>query len=470
MKKLLILTEAGDNIGFGHYMRCSAIQQEARKQGIDTEMCLFVNGNYELAINGRKCNWLEDKSILKQYPESSTLLIDSYIATENHYSFFKENFKNVAVIDDYNRITYNADILINPNPYFDKIDYSNQNVKSVGGKDFTIFREAFRKKPGAYNPGKNVKNLLVTIGGTDFREILPQIIEAGLQSGIPNITVVSPDLTSANSEPRIRMVGQQTAEEMWTLYNWADVVIAGCGQTLHELALLGKPAIGICLDIDQKLNQEYYLEKYYLQEKINWDDTNLGEKIIFSLNNFSPIYTRGLLKNFSPSLVNVSGIENIISTIQNQLTVTFRRAMPEDAGLYFNWVNDAEVRNNSITTGIISWETHQQWFSEKISSESLMLVFFLNEEPFGQLRIDWENDGGWIDYSIDNRFRGLGLGKIILREAIELLNRASTRKKISGKVKIENLASKRCFEKSGFSLESTISENGNESCIYSYNN
>ena len=42
---------------------------------------------------------------------------------------------------------------------------------------------------------------------------------------------------------------------------------------------------------------------------------------------------------------------------------------PDHARLLFDWVNDPEVRKNSLTSGVIQWMDHINWFNKNISSD-----------------------------------------------------------------------------------------------------
>ncbi|NBP68517.1 MAG: N-acetyltransferase, partial [Cytophagia bacterium] len=99
-------------------------------------------------------------------------------------------------------------------------------------------------------------------------------------------------------------------------------------------------------------------------------------------------------------------------------SITFRMATKEDALLYFNWVNDPEVRKNSFHTNAIAFEDHVKWFNEKLNSDKCYFYLFLdvNGVPVGQVRIESYSDETVIGISLDRAFRGRALSsKMIIK-------------------------------------------------------
>lgn len=314
--KILILTEAGKNIGFGHYIRCQSLQQNLNKHGFITQTILHLNEYNELETEARVFNWKENKEELLKYNDYENVVIDSYLADEPFYFFLKRNFKIVIVIDDYNRISYDADLIINPNVFFEEINYNNQKAKAIGGKNYIILRDEFRVHNLKPKLNQTVEHILITIGGSDFRNILPSIIDIVLKTDISKITIIAPDNHIKQPQNnRVKLVGLQNSESMLNLYYNSDIVLSACGQTLHELASIGKATVAICLDIDQKPNQQFYLKKGFLQADIGWDDKKLEAKIKSAINNLFSVVKRQAIANFSTELVNRNGVEQIVKSL-----------------------------------------------------------------------------------------------------------------------------------------------------------
>jgi UDP-2,4-diacetamido-2,4,6-trideoxy-beta-L-altropyranose hydrolase len=103
---------------------------------------------------------------------------------------------------------------------------------------------------------------------------------------------------------------------------------------------------------------------------------------------------------------------------------TLRPVDKSDVVTLFQWANDSIVRQNAINSMKILWEDHVKWYHTKLRSlTSFMYVLEENGVSVGQIRFDLCNRIYLIDYSIDSRWRGKGLGKKIVQEGIAALRR-----------------------------------------------
>ena len=127
--------------------------------------------------------------------------------------------------------------------------------------------------------------------------------------------------------------------------------------------------------------------------------------------------------------------------------LSLSEATIKDAELLFNWANEINVRANSINQEPIIWGKHLKWFTKKLNdSETKFLILTSDGNLLGQIRIDLIDCCWNIDYSIDNQFRGKGLGKEIVRL---LINKFESYK-FKATVKKQNKASINVFTNLGF--------------------
>lgn len=132
-----------------------------------------------------------------------------------------------------------------------------------------------------------------------------------------------------------------------------------------------------------------------------------------------------------------------------------RKATESDSSLLLLWRNDPVVRKNSFNSNPITPEEHSEWLKKCLASvEVEIYLYFIDEEPLGQVRLNYEKDFAIISYSIAEPYRGFGFGREIVRD-IELLIRRnhSETKYFIGKVKTENIASQKIFEDNQFELQ-----------------
>lgn len=279
MSKLLILTEGGEGIGFGHISRCLAITKYCNENHLETR--LWVDWKGELPLPGifDIVNWSDMRNVVTLDEDYEIVLIDSYLAPLEYFIFLKSKFKKVLVLDDYKRLDdYGADMIINCNVYGDQMSYASY---SVGGVAYVILRESFVNARMTHLVNDVVRSVLVTLGGTDFRNLLP-LIAAGIDGNeIQYRFVCGNDEYAAMLSKQFRekkqciFFGLLTEEQMKEEMVKADIAITACGQTLNELVCLGVPTIGICLDHDQIPNMNYYYNNGLLLQKIFWNEDNI---------------------------------------------------------------------------------------------------------------------------------------------------------------------------------------------------
>ncbi|MCW7482137.1 glycosyl transferase family 1 [Leptospira kanakyensis] len=267
------MTEFGTGIGLGHITRIKVIETYLKKNNVTTKIILYERRE---TYGTDQSSWVNNLSWLDSVKKFNTVIVDSYLASDDFFQKIRDKFQKIVVIDDYNRISYPVDLLINPNVFFDKIDYSNQIAKCVGGMDFVLLREIFWNKRFELLSVRP-KSILVSLGGSDYRDLYPLI--ASLADHYKEMTFICPERRSfdilKSMSPLVSVKGLLNESEIFDAYLSSEVVISGCGQSLHELFQLKKKTIGILIDKDQKYNQEYYLSNGFLVYKNIWSDEDL---------------------------------------------------------------------------------------------------------------------------------------------------------------------------------------------------
>ena len=136
--------------------------------------------------------------------------------------------------------------------------------------------------------------------------------------------------------------------------------------------------------------------------------------------------------------------------------LTFRKETSSDVDLYFEWAKDEETRKNSFNSAPIPYDKHIDWFLKKIHApNSLMLVFENHlKQPVGQVRIDQNGDESVIGISIASHFRGNGFATSMIAQSIQaFFETFETESSIIAYIKLANVASKKAFERAGFTVQ-----------------
>lgn len=116
----------------------------------------------------------------------------------------------------------------------------------------------------------------------------------------------------------------------------------------------------------------------------------------------------------------------------------------KDKDLLFKWANDKMCRKNSFHPHEISYDEHCEWFDKKMSDPMCyMFLYYCDDEPIGQIRIDCDSGVGCVSYFIEAEYRGQGHGTNIIQLVEKEMQ--GKLKKIVSYVKHDNTASRHVF-------------------------
>lgn len=263
--KVLILTEGGRKIGFGHINRCLSLYAAFQDKGISPEIMISCDSSLKDAMrskNYKVCDWLKDIGrTLDAAGNPDMVIVDSYLALPDLYQKVSAAVKTPVYIDDNKRLEYPSGVVLNGNIYANDLDYpASRCIRYLLGADYTPLRREFCSLRRRIIK-RDVKSILVTTGGDDVKNLTPKILKllARIYPGLIKKVIVSKafrNLTEIRKakDKMTELIVSPSPGYLKELMFFVDVAISGGGQTLYELACLGTPAIGICIDKDQENN------------------------------------------------------------------------------------------------------------------------------------------------------------------------------------------------------------------------
>jgi spore coat polysaccharide biosynthesis predicted glycosyltransferase SpsG len=319
---ILLLTEAGANIGLGHVMRCVAIAASFRANGHHTDILVDVSGSMpeliapDVVAHPWRRNPVQLPNTLHGVDQ---VVIDSYLADVPLYATIAQHATFSVAIDDFDRIVYPVDLVINPNPFALQMDYGGQHSEVIGGNDFVILRPEFLPYRNAFEIDGLCSDLFVTVGGNDYRDLLSRLVPA-LAERDYQLRVVAGDRTDAlrtrcAGHEHLQLFDHLTASEMAQQMIRADAAISAAGQTLHELSFLGIPTLGICVDGDQDRNIAAYARTGFLPRSIYWNQDDLIDTIWTELKKLSDFEVRRSRSTIGQRIVDGHGPARIREAI-----------------------------------------------------------------------------------------------------------------------------------------------------------
>ena len=463
---IYILTEGGKDYGFGHVARCSSIYQAFEHFNVSPK--LIVNGDdsvktifHDIEIN----DWLNDFSDVFQ---ADIVVIDSYLADIDYYKKLSKEIPLVVYIDDNNRLNYPKGIVVNGT-----LDVSNMNyferddIKYLVGKDFIPLRKDFWSIP-KLKINASIENMLITMGGNDLRNLSPKILKL-LNGSFPNVNKKVIIADSFNNVKEIQSLENDSVEliyspdsrEILDIMESCDLAISASGQTLYELACIGIPTIAIGIIDNQRNNIKNWIDQGFIEYAGCWNDENLLNNILNKINILQDKNARYDKRLLGIQAVDGKGSLNIVKKILNEFyrqNSVFRSIKKEDCFKIFEIANDADVRKYSFNSDKIPIEDHKIWFNNILNNDSVKFyVLEYDGDLIGQLRLDFNEEYPVISISLNKKYRGLGLSKILLNNGLELIDG-----KVIAYIKKENVRSISFFKSMGFKKDSKVTVNGCE--------
>ena len=384
--------------------------------------------------------------------------MDGYHFAPDYQKAVKVNGYKLLVIDDMAHLNhYHADILLNQNIHAPSLRYScDRDTEKLLGCEYVLRRREFLKyKSWKRKIPEKAKKILVTRGGADSKNVTLKIIKALNNLNNPDLEVkilsgpMNPNISSLEKELHL----SPSVKNMPELIAWADLAVSAGGSTCWELALMGLPSLrtivadnqaGIAKGLGEAGGAAVDLG---LHKNISVNHWSRALKEILPDKN-----KRSCLSEQGQTLINGKGRKNIMRAMLVG-PLKLRKAQENDCELLWQWANDPEVREAAFNSENISWEDHQTWFLDKQNDPDCIQYIALNrhDNPIGQIRFDAKDSVANIDYSIDKEFRGMGLGKMLLKRGIEHFCAQEEKPvKIQGLVKWKNTPSNRSFQDAGF--------------------
>lgn len=469
---LIIRADANAQIGTGHVMRCLALAQAWQARGGKT---ILVSHDLAPALAQRiqteqislvpvraGLNLAEDAALLIETARAQNaewVVVDGYHFDANYQRVIKAaGFKLLVLDDNGDYEHYYADFVLNQNLHATPELYAQREAytKLLLGNRYVLLRREFlewrmweRQIPDV------AKRILVTLGGGDPENATLSVIRALNEidiAGLESVIVVgaaSPHrqvIERMAKQSHVKMRVESNVTDMPALMAWADVAISGAGSTVWELAFMGLPSIVMPLAENQKeIARELTARRFFLSfQKLTQENQDEFARGLTTL--CSDSVRRTEMSHGARTLIDGKGAARVVQEL-NPLSIQLRRARAEDSRMLWEWANDSITRANSFSSAPISWETHTEWFAQKLVNENC--IFFVAQdcwgEPIGQIRFDIQNSEAVVSTSIAPQMRGRGYGaRLIARGAVELFVTSETQI-IHAFVKPENEISLRAF-------------------------
>jgi len=276
-----IRADANGIIASGHIMRCIAIAEQIKNRG---ESVIFIVADHFpdtlLDEKGYKhicleSDWQEKDLELNTLSEFikewniTILLVDSYEVTNNYLETLHKLVK-IAYVDDIYLFEYSVDLLINyaieanESTY---LDHGNASRCWLLGPKYTPLRKEFQSSKIKIN--LNVKNLMITTGGSDNYHITLRLINRVITMNFSEATYFHviiggffevADVTALENicNDHKNIILHKNVQNMAEIMIHCDIAVSAGGTTLAELCSCGIPTICFAIADNQRNGVDSY--------------------------------------------------------------------------------------------------------------------------------------------------------------------------------------------------------------------
>ena len=341
-----IRVDGSPTIGSGHLIRCISIAEYLRTKDINT---LFLTRSQNIVkyilANGLEVKVLENDCSL----DNELSIIQNLLSKHNRNLIVLDvnNYHTFKTIDDYCYYLKNigkmpafivsfedqkihpplSNVVVLPYAGAERLKVDGEKCLYLTGPKYFVLPQIFSQtEPAAIR--KNVNNLLVSMGGSDPKNITLKVLNTlnkrkidirlnVILGGFSKITdgMIEHVLNNYNGQFSIAKDCNNMAE----VISESDIAIIGSGLTKYETAALGLPSIVISNDAYHSSIMDDFV-KYgtvvHLGDIGNVNDSQIAEATINLMNDFEK---RQSMSNAGKAMIDGDGVDRIFSMVIREI-------------------------------------------------------------------------------------------------------------------------------------------------------
>ncbi|MBW2975069.1 UDP-2,4-diacetamido-2,4,6-trideoxy-beta-L-altropyranose hydrolase [Candidatus Woesearchaeota archaeon] len=280
-RRISIRVDGSNKGGLGHVYRCLALAKELRKEGFDIQFIMqdlddvpekikeegFDVVKIKKGLNERERE--EEFIEILRIKRTRLVIIDLLKIDYDFSDKIKELGIKIVSLDILGKMRLNPDVIINRSIIEERHKNYNFNLctKFYLGPRYEIldgdFGNAHRIKRKIH---KKVRNVLLTLGGSDPKNLSPRVIEALDNPGLNINVIIGPAYKNTKQIEDMLEKSKGSFKVFYNIKNMArfmlgsDIAITAGGKTLYELAATGTPAL-ICCEVPHQVENAGAFEK-----------------------------------------------------------------------------------------------------------------------------------------------------------------------------------------------------------------
>ena len=390
--RVLVHCNAGPEYGMGHLMRSLAVTEQARLQNwavtlggdlsaeaVETAKMLIPELDVHAVPAGHIPSWL---NVTIDHLQPDVVHLDTYSLGDD--SMTRGEFV-VSNMQDGLYGVRAADLVIDANfGSQDTIARSGARLGELVGISAALIRNQVQHHRTSRQSRHTPPKILVVLGGTDPHRLTTRVVDALTTLTTPTeLTVVC----KSDQNEAVHRSAEGTAHRVTThgflsnlpaLASEQDLVVSAAGTSVWDFACMGVPMALICAVDNQWAGYAAVTDAGMalplggpphadLASRVGAIDLLLNDE-----NRLSQISEelRSQVDGLGAWRL-VSSWEQLLNTEPTPYVATDLIALPatlDDAGVLFEWRNDAVTRSTSRSTEPVQWRDHLSWLERTIIS------------------------------------------------------------------------------------------------------
>lgn len=491
--RVALRADASRRMGTGHLRRCLSLAQALRRAGAQTLLVsrmhdevgevVVESGQPHVFLHSPVAGFTPDKGPphaawagvpwhqdAAETAEALGGFAPDWVVVD-HYAFdaqWHEAVRSVlgsrvAAIDDLADRALAVDLLVDTN-----LQPDGKYTGLIAGRTRALLGPRYALLAGAYLGAqrhcfrRHVSSIGIFMGGTDPGDFASRVLRgvrdhAGF-TGDVELVVSSRCPHLATQQALARRTGARILTDLPDLaafFARHDLQVGSGGSAAWERSFIGVPT----LVLQVADNQLAVLPRLAARGAVDWlpEQDATPEGIGRAIRDLLDDPRRRLaFVRASRGLVDGRGAQRVAAAMAMAAgePLAFRPARGSDEGLLLDWANDPEVRARAFHPEPVTAAGHKSWFARRLAAPQSCCILVGEAPggaPVGVARFEEDGDAWTIGYSLDAAFRGGGLGRRFLADAIGAFRARRGPHPLRGLVKEDNEASLRVFRALGFS-------------------
>ena len=285
-KKILIRVDASIEIGAGHFVRQLAFAQLLIDEEFQVHFLTkttqkeLINQAIEEGVHIQTL--ANSMTIQADAQETATyakkigadwVILDGYSFVTEYQQTLKDEGLKLLCVDDMAHCHFVADIVLNQNTTDGRIYSKEPYTQLLMGPEFALLRREFRLFESKKVPRNEIKDIMITMGGSDEKNMTETILKWLL--GLPELNGVRCHIVLGGLNPHkgsiSALLGQSnldgkiytslSAKEMLNIMQSVDFAITAAGSTVWEYMKVGVPFLYTRLFENQNIIKQVFKQE-----------------------------------------------------------------------------------------------------------------------------------------------------------------------------------------------------------------